>query len=92
MKQGPGAFVRAGWFAMALAVSALAGGSAAAQVHIPPVAAQKHAESRNMVLVGYHDLQGRAAYQPVIKKQGDRWIAYIGHHGGTQRNSLTGAD
>jgi hypothetical protein len=52
--------------------------------------AQQKAESRNMDLVGYNDLQGRSAYQPTIHKQGTRWIAYIGHHGGTQLNPLTG--
>ena len=36
-----------------------------------------------MKLVGYNDLQARSAYQPTIHHQGDRWIAYIGHHGGT---------
>ena len=45
-----------------------------------------------MELVGSHDLQGRSAYQPVIHKQGDRWIAYIGHHGGVSRNPLSGAE
>ena len=40
-------------------------------------------ETKNMRLVGYSDLQGRSAYQPVIHKQGDRYLAYIGHHGGT---------
>jgi hypothetical protein len=40
-------------------------------------------EAKNMRLVGYNDLQGRSAYQPIIHKQGDRYIAYIGHHGGT---------
>ena len=30
-----------------------------------------------------YDLQARSAYQPVIHHQGDRWIAYVGHHGGT---------
>ena len=40
-------------------------------------------EASNMRLVGYNDLQGRSAYQPTIHRQGDRWIAYIGHHGGT---------
>jgi len=43
-----------------------------------------------MDLVGYNDLQARSAYQPVIQKQGTRWIAYIGHHGGEQLNPLTG--
>lgn len=48
------------------------------------------AESRDMRLVGHSDLQGRSAYQPEIKRQGDRWIAYVGHHGGTAMNPLTG--
>src|SRR6195952_2730479 len=39
-------------------------------------------EASNMKLVGYNDLQARSAYQPTIHHQGDRWIAYIGHHGG----------
>ena len=43
-----------------------------------------------MELVGFDDLQARSAYQPVIHRQGDRWIAYIGHHGGTALNPLTG--
>ena len=38
-----------------------------------------------MRLVGYNDLQARSAYQPIIHKQGDRYIAYIGHHGGIRR-------
>ena len=44
------------------------------------LAQQKQPEKKNMDLVGYNDLQARSAYQPVIQKQGDRWIAYIGHH------------
>ena len=55
-----------------------------------PVFAQSEARSSNMDLVGYNDLQARSAYQPVIQKQGDRWIAYVGHHGGDQPNPLTG--
>jgi hypothetical protein len=52
-------------------------------------------EASNMKLVGYNDLQARSAYQPTIHHQGDRWIAYIGHHGGTDAvpnpvNPLTG--
>ncbi|HLK51291.1 MAG TPA: hypothetical protein VKT49_24285 [Bryobacteraceae bacterium] len=46
----------------------------------------------NMELVGYNDLQARSAYQPVIQKQGNRWIAYVGHHAGVQPNPLTGKD
>jgi hypothetical protein len=44
----------------------------------------------NMRLVGTNDLQARSAYQPVIQQQGGRWIAYIGHHGGSVLNPLTG--
>src|SRR6516164_1250620 len=52
-------------------------------------------EASNMKLVGWNDLQARSAYQPTIHHQGDRWIAYIGHHGGTDvvpkpLNPLTG--
>jgi hypothetical protein len=53
-------------------------------------AAQQKAEKQNMDLVGYNDLQGRSAYQPIVQKQGDRWIAYVGHHAGTVANPLTG--
>ena len=53
-------------------------------------ATAQSAEKSNMELVGSNDLQGRSAYQPTIHKQGERWIAYIGHHAGTQLNSLTG--
>ena len=64
---------------LAILVSLSLCGSAAAQqqkIGAPP-------ESSNMKLVGYNDLQARSAYQPTIHHQGDRWIAYIGHHGGT---------
>src|SRR3954465_13420041 len=40
-------------------------------------------EASNIKLVGTSDLQARSAYQPTIHHQGERWIAYIGHHGGT---------
>ena len=53
-------------------------------------AAQQKVEKSNMDLVGYSDLQARSAYQPTIHKQGERWIAYVGHHGASQLNSLTG--
>src|ERR1044071_2047406 len=39
------------------------------------------AEAKNMRLVGFNDLQARSAYQPTIHKQGDRYLAYVGHHG-----------
>ena len=58
------------------------------QIGAPP-------EAMNMQLVGYNDLQGRSAYQPTVHHQGNRYIAYIGHHGGTPEvpkplNTLTG--
>lgn len=58
-----------------------------------PAIAQQKAEASNMALVGYSDLQGRAAYQPFVQKQGERWIAYIGSQSGGPSpllNSLTG--
>src|SRR5438552_16684546 len=54
--------------------------------------AQQKVEKSSMDLVGYNDLQARSAYQPTIHKQGNRWFAYIGHHGGSQLNSLTGKE
>src|SRR3954467_4206515 len=64
----------------ALGLIMLAAGPACAQapkLGDPP-------EAKNMRLVGYSDLQARSAYQPIIHKQGDRDIAYIGHHGGPE--------
>ncbi len=52
------------------------GASAQQKIGDPP-------EASNMRLVGWDDLQARSAYQPTIHHQGNRWIAYIGHHGGT---------
>ena len=48
------------------------------------------AKAHNMRLAGYSDLQGRTAYQPVIQRQGQRWIAYVGHHGDRKLNPLNG--
>jgi hypothetical protein len=73
---------------MAFAAAALALGLVLASGAVAQRAQQP--EKNNMELVGYHDLQGRSAYQPLIHKQGDRWIAYIGHHGDEVTNPLTG--
>jgi hypothetical protein len=59
-----------------------------ALVHL--LSAQSAERKSNMELVGYNDLQARSAYQPVIQKQGGRWIAYVGHHAGVEPNPLTG--
>ncbi|TMH62141.1 MAG: hypothetical protein E6H53_00130 [Betaproteobacteria bacterium] len=53
-------------------------------------------EAKDMALVGFHDLQARSAYQPVVREQNGRWILYVGHHGGTESapkpfNPLTGS-
>ena len=47
-------------------------------------------ERRDMQLVGHHDMQARSIYQPTIHRQGNRYIAYVGHHGGEKMNPLTG--
>src|SRR5262245_28576977 len=52
-------------------------------------------EAKNMRLVGHSDLQARSAYQPTIHRYGDRYIAFVGHHGGTEAipkpvNPMTG--
>ncbi len=49
------------------------------------------AEKSNMELVGVDALQARSAYQPTILRQGERWILYVGHHGGRSLNPLSGA-
>jgi hypothetical protein len=67
----------------AIAILALASAGATAQS-----AGQE--EKQNMALVGQHDLQGRSAYQPLVHRQGARWIAYIGLHGDYLPNALTG--
>ena len=50
--------------------------------------AQNKPEAKDMRLVGYSDLQGRSAYQPTIHQQDGRWVAYIGHHGGTDAEAM----
>src|SRR5215467_15333212 len=73
-----------------LSVCGVAGGTAIV-LALPVLAqTQKQAtkigdppEALNVRLVGYNDLQGRTAYQPTIVRQGSRYIAYIGHHGGS---------
>jgi hypothetical protein len=47
-------------------------------------------EAKNTRLLGHNDLQARSAYQPIVQQQGDRWIAYVGHHDGVRLNPLTG--
>ncbi|HSI01677.1 MAG TPA: hypothetical protein VLA02_13825, partial [Reyranella sp.] len=70
---------RQAWFWVGLFLFGATGAAAQTQqqtVGAPP-------EASNMKLLGWSDLQARSAYQPTIHKQGERFIAYIGHHGGT---------
>jgi hypothetical protein len=52
--------------------------------------AQHPASAANMALLAHQDLQGRSAYQPLVRENKGRWIAYVGHHGGKVMNPLTG--
>jgi hypothetical protein len=54
------------------------------------ITAQHGASQRDMALLSHNDLQARTAYQPTIHRQGDRYIAYVGHHGGRMPNPQTG--
>src|SRR5215470_119447 len=44
----------------------------------------------NSELVGYDSLDGRSAYQPLVVRQGQRYIAYMAHHAGCAVNRLNG--
>jgi hypothetical protein len=81
--------LRLGFAALAIAFGLVVFSGRSGHVGIAAERSQA-AEKSNMELVGYHDLQGRSAYQPLVHKQGDRWIAYIGHHGDDVANPLTG--
>src|SRR5207247_1297298 len=85
--------IPAGTAAMLILVSVFGGLTIAASAQAPKVGDPP--EASNMRLVGYDGLQARSAYQPTIHRQGERFIAYVGHHGGTERvpkpvNPLTG--
>ena len=41
-------------------------------------------DSTNMKLIGEERLEGRAAAQIVLHQEGDRWIAFVGHYGGSE--------
>jgi len=44
----------------------------------------------NTELLGSDTLDGRSTYQPLVVRQGDRYIAYMGHHAGSAINRLNG--
>jgi len=74
---------------IALAVLAVVLLGACATVALAPGGGS---EAKDMRLVGHEPLQARSAYQPLVHKQGDRFIAYVGHHGGVRKNPITGRD
>ena len=78
---------------IALSVAAVFVLAIAAADHAPAQTEQAgHGEEAfNTRLVGMHDLQARSAYQPLPVRQGERRIAYVGHHAGERLNPLTGA-
>jgi hypothetical protein len=45
----------------------------------------------NTELLGYDSLDGRSTYQPLVVRQGTRYIAYMAHHAGCAINRLNGA-
>jgi hypothetical protein len=71
---------------------ALTGGGSAPPTAEPAPGAPGQASFWNMERIGYNDLQGRSAYQPLIINQGGRQIAYVGHHNNQnpRLNPLTG--
>ena len=42
----------------------------------------------NTQLLGYDSLDGRSTYQPLVVRQGNRYIAYMAHHAGCAINRL----
>lgn len=58
----------------------LTGGGPPPPEQPPPPGPRDEASVWNMEIVGYDDLQGRSAYQPLIINQDGRQIAYVGHH------------
>ncbi|MCH7685075.1 MAG: hypothetical protein IH899_00075 [Planctomycetes bacterium] len=68
------------------AVSPAAGGAP----ELPATVEVAYASARNMRLVGYHDLQARSAYQPIVHAYGDRRILFVGQHAGEAMNPKTG--
>ncbi len=70
----------------ALALAGLLALPATAEAHND----KKNNDKKNMKLVGLHDIQGRSIYKGHVQEQNGRFIAYLGHHGGSAFNPLTG--
>src|SRR5262249_57914819 len=83
--RGPAAEGGIGMKRLVTLVLALAWSAGPVAAQPAGVGAGHGAPAHDMALVGVNDLQGRAAYQPVIHRHPDgRWIAYIRHHGRAQ--------
>ncbi len=52
----------------------------------------KAAESKNMRLIGHHPMQGRSIYNGHVRKQGGRYIAYVGFHSGESVEGVPGSN
>jgi hypothetical protein len=72
---------------VAVVLLAITSGRLAAQQPSQGQKLANAAQHKDMDLVGFSDLQARSAYQPIVQRQGTRWIAYIGHHGGNSPNT-----
>jgi hypothetical protein len=58
---------------------------------VPVEPEQPDLSAHNMALVGYHDLQARSAYQPIVHTYDDgRRILFVGLHAGSTMNDMTG--
>ncbi len=70
----------------------LTGGGSPPPTAAPAPGPRDQPSAWNMEVVGYNDLQGRSAYQPIIINQDGREIAYVGHHNNQKplMNPLTG--
>ena len=64
--------------------------TSSATAAMPVEVEAEYANAQNMRLVGYHDLQARSAYQPIVHAYGDRRILFVGQHAGEQMNPRTG--
>ena len=85
------------WAAVALSISgcdaqpgAAVSPAASAASEMPAAVAAAYDNAHNMRLVGYHDLQARSAYQPIVHAYGDRRILFVGQHAGEAMNPKTG--
>jgi hypothetical protein len=61
-------------------VALTGGGAPPSSAPAPAPVPRDKPSNWNMEILGFNDLQGRSAYQPLIINQDGRQIAYVGHH------------